>query len=408
MATEKPEGGANRIKRTPAKRKAATAKIKAKPKVKKRTAIDRSTEVTTAETPPRDSILGISSVRGRDITVFLRQLIMLLEAGTPILKSLNTLAERSQNAGTRGLVSDIAQYVEAGNPLWQAFERHPKFFSPVFINLIKASEASGTLVTILERLVKFRENREIMRKRVQGALFYPVILVLACFGVLLFISMVVVPEFKAMFNKLDMELPAYSKAFMATTEFIANYWGLFIVGAIAIVIIYLWYVRNPLHRLTADRVKLKVPILGNIILKTAMVEFSRTLSLLLRSGLTMMQTLDLVRHTIHNQAVAYVLRDVSDSVERGESIEGPLRDAPKIFPPVITDMLITGEESGQLDQISDQIADVYDEEVKISIVTLGEALQPILTVFIGVVVVLLMLAVFVPMIGMLDNLQGAG
>lgn len=400
--TDKPEGG---IKRKPVKRKAAAAKVKAKPKTRARKTIDISQEVVE-EAPKQQSFLSTYSVRNRDITVFLRQLIMLLEAGTPILKSLNTLALRGQTAGIRGLVGDVAQYVEAGNPLWQAFERHPKHFDPVFINLVRASEASGTLVTILERLVKYRSNREIMNKRIQGALFYPVILVLACLGVMLFISMVVVPEFKAMFDKLNMNLPIFTQRFIFVSDFLAQYWWAIFAAVFALIAIYkLWYVRNPLRRITADRVKLNIPIIGNIILKTSMVEFSRTLSLLLRSGLSMMATLDLVRNTIHNQAVAYTLRDVSDAVETGEGIEAPLRNAPGIFPPVVTDMLVTGEEAGKLDDIAEQIADVYDEEVNIAIITLGESLQPILTIILGIVVVLLMLAVFVPMIGMLDQLQ---
>jgi len=333
----------------------------------------------------------------------------LLEAGTPILKSLKTLSKRGEKAAVRELVADIAQYVEAGNPLWQAFERHPKHFDTVFVNLIKASEASGTLVTVLQRMVDYRERRELLRKRVRGGMLYPVILLFACMGVVMFIAKIVVPEFEAMFVKFGEELPPLTIYFMATAKAVGNYWWVAVVVVAALVLVYkLWYVRNPLRRLTADRLKLKIPIIGMILRKNAIVEFTRTFSLLLKSGLSMMATLELVRNAIHNRAFAETLQGMRDSVERGGGLEEPMREAEDIIPPVVTDMMVTGEESGRLDSIAEQVANTYDEEVNIAIASLGEALQPILTVFIGAIVILLMLAVFLPLISMLDSISGGG
>ncbi len=350
------------------------------------------------------------TVRHADVTAFLRQFIMLIESGTPILKGLKSLAERGERA-TRGMLSQIARDVEAGNPLWQAFQRHPHSFDDVFVNLIKASEASGTLVTVLRRVVVYRERRELLRKRLRGGMFYPVILLLACFAVVLFISKFVMPEFEEMFAKFGQtELPAITRVFMGVTNFIGRWWWACVLALLGVVALYkLWWTRDPLRRLGADRMKLRLPIIGPILRKSAIVEMTQILSLLLRGGLSMMQTLELVRNTIHNRAVAQVIQRVSNSVERGEGIEAPLRRAPAhVIPSVVTDMLVTGEESGRLDSIAEQIADTYEEEVNIAIGTLGEALQPVLTVFLGVLVVLLMLAVFVPMIGMLDTLGAAG
>lgn len=353
--------------------------------------------------------LTAGRIRSRDITVFLRQLIMLLESGTPLLKSLKTLAQRSQRAATRGLVADIAEYVEAGNPLWQAFERHPRYFGSIFVNLIKASEASGTLVTVLGRLVSYRERREMLVKRVRGALLYPIILVAACFAVVLVIAKVVVPQFELLFEQFGVKLPAYTVAFIGTSKFIASWWWLFVLIIAALIILYkVWYVRSPLRKLTADHLKLKLPIMGPILQKNAIVEFTRTMALLLRSGLSMMVTLDLVRHAINNQAVVHTVQALRDAVEQGQSLEQPLRDAEHVIPAVVTDMLVTGEESGQLDNIAEQIANTYEEEVQISINTLGEALQPILTVFLGCIVILLALALFFPLVGMIEGLAGGG
>jgi type IV pilus assembly protein PilC len=348
-------------------------------------------------------------VRQSDVTTFLRQFIMLLEAGTPILKALKTLSERGERASVRRLVADLAQYVENGNGLWQAFERHPQIFDTVFVSLIKASEASGTLVDVMRGIVVYREKSALLQKRILGGMLYPVILMVACFGVVLFITKVVVPEFEEMFSKFDVAMPAFTVYFMSVSRFIDKTWWLFGLLAIGLVCGYkFWYVRNAVRRITADRLKFRLPIVGPILRKHAVVEFTRTLSLLLRSGLSMMATLELTRNAIHNRAFAHVLQGVRDSVERGEGLEGPLREAGDIVPSVVTDMMVTGEETGRLDSIAEQVAYTYEEEVHIAVSTLGETLQPVLTIFLGVVVVLLMLAVFVPLLSMLDQLGSQG
>jgi type IV pilus assembly protein PilC len=400
MATnaDKPGGGMKRVRRV-AQRPAAVEPAE-------EAAIIRPEPVVAASIRPR--AVSIGSVRSGDITAFLRQLIMLIDAGTPLLRSLRTLSERGEKASVRALIADMTDYVEMGNPLWQAFERHPRHFDTVFVNLIKASEASGTLAPVLQRIVQYRERRELLRKRVRGAMLYPFILVFACFAVVMFIAMVVVPQFRDFFDKFGVEPPTLSRIFMGAANAVAMFWWVPVLVVIGLVIVYkVWYVQNPLRRITADRIKLSIPIVGPILIKNSIVEFSRTLSLLLKSGLSMMATLDLVRNAIHNRAFAQTLQAMRDSVERGAGLEQPLREASAIIPPVVTDMLVTGEESGRLDVIAEQIANTYEEEVNISISTLGEALQPILTVFLGVIVILLMLAVFLPMMSMVNQL-GAG
>jgi type IV pilus assembly protein PilC len=346
-----------------------------------------------------------SSIRRGDVTVFLRQMIMLLEAGTPILKSLRTLAQRGERAAMRNLIADIAAYVEAGNPLWQAFDRHPRYFDTVFVNLIRAAEASGTLVDVLKRVTTYREEREMLARRVRGAMIYPIILVVACFGVIILLTKVVVPEFAAMFEKANMPLPNQTRVFLAVSNLVAEFWYLPILLVIALIAVYkLWFVRNPVRRLTADRLKLKIPIIGPILHKNAIVEFTRTLSVLLRSGLSMMATLDLTRSAIHNRAVAQSLQDIRDSVEQGGGMEAPMRANADVLPPVVTDMFVTGEESGRVDLVAEQIADRYEEEVEIAVSTLGETLQPVFTLAIGVVVIILFISLFMPILGMIEQL----
>ena len=357
-------------------------------------------------------------VRRSDVTSFLRQLIMLLEAGTPILKSLKTLAERSgrassrrerrSRAATRDLIADITQYVEGGNPLWQAFDRHARHFDSVFVNLVKASEASGTLVTVLQRMVKYREERELLGKRVRGAMIYPVILVVACFGVMLLLTKLVVPEFEAMFERAKLEIPAATEWFLRTSNLFSSYWWVPIAAVVLLWLLYsFWYVRNPLRRLRADRIKLHLPVVGPIVHKNAIVELTRTMSLLLRSGLSMMATLELTRDAIHNRAVAEVLQALRNSIEKGEGMEAPLRAAAPTIPDEVGDMFITGEESGRVDAVADQVADLYEQEVQIAVESLGEALQPIFTVVVGLVVLVLFASLFYPLVTMIEQLSSA-
>lgn len=398
---EKPTGEVRRVRRVPKKGPAKTIEIAAEE------AVSMEEYVSPVSARPVTSF-PLMGVRHKDVTVFLRQLIMLLEAGTPILRSLDTLATRSDRAGVRALVSDIARYVEGGNPLWQAFERHRAHFGPVFVNLIKASEASGTLVPVLQRIVDYRERREILRKRVQGAMVYPAILLLACLGVVLIISKVLIPQFQELFARLEHQLPAGTLRFIAVTDFFGRYWLWFVGIIVALYVVHVFIARrNPLYRLRSDALKLRIPVIGPILRKHAIVELTRTMSLMLRSGLSMMVTLDLTRNVIHNRAVAHVLQGVRDSVERGSGIEGALRSS-RVIPGVVTDMLVTGEESGAIDRIADQIAKTYEEEVNIAIGTLGETLVPILTVLIGVVVLVLFYNLFLPMLKMMETLQGVG
>jgi MSHA biogenesis protein MshG len=345
----------------------------------------------------------------RRVIDFLRQLIMLLRAGTPILRSLQTLSKRTSSAGTRALIADITQYVEAGNPLWQAFDRHNRYFDRVFVNLIKASEASGTLVTVLGRVVTYRSEQAMMRKRVRGAMIYPVVLVIACVGVMLLLTKFVIPEFKDIFEKANIPTPPMTQGIFRVSDFVGNYWWTPFPVILVLFIAYKVGVNNsPLMRYYADAFKLRIPIVGSIIKKSALVELTRTLALLIRSGVPMMATLELTRSAITNRRIADCLQGVRDSIERGGGMEGPLRKSAPAIPHVMTDMIVTGEESGKVDEVCEQIADIYEEEVEIETRSLGEALQPIFTVIVGIGVMILFVALFLPLITSLDSLSGSG
>lgn len=394
--------GVKRLRRAPKRSAAAEAPAAAQVEQVMSIAVGPPAEA------PRRAWMG-GGPSPQDITTFLRQLIMMLEAGTPLLRSLQTLSQRGENKRIRALAYDISQYVEMGNPLWQAFRRNEAYFDPVFWNLVKASEASGTLVTVLRRLVTYRERREMLRRRVQSTLWYPAILVVACGAVITLIAKLVIPQFQQMLLQFGQPMPKWSGYFIGTIEFLTSL--KFVITAVVVivvlVILYKILVRNPLYRVVADRVKLAIPRVGpDIVRKYALVELTRSLGLLLRSGLSMMSTLELTERVIHNRAVANILRDMRDSVERGAGIEQPLRAHPRIVPGVVADMLVTGEEAGQLDDIAEHISETYEQEVNISVNSLGELIQPVMTLFIGVIVLLMFLSVYVPVIGMIQQSIG--
>lgn len=358
---------------------------------------------------PAAHAVATGYVSERRVIDFLRQLIMLLRAGTPILRSLQTLSKRTSSAGTRALISDITQYVEAGNPLWQAFDRHNKYFDRVFVNLIKASEASGTLVTVLGRVVTYRSEQAMMRKRVRGAMIYPFVLVVVCVLVMLLLTKFVIPEFKDIFEKANIPTPLLTQKIFAVSDFVGTWWWLPFPVVLVLYIAYKLGVNNsPLMRYYADAIKIRIPIVGSIVKKSALVELTRTLALLIRSGVPMMATLELTRSAITNRRIADCLQGVRDSIERGGGMEGPLRKSAPAIPHVMTDMIVTGEESGKVDEICEQIADIYEEEVEIETRSLGEALQPLFTVIVGIGVMILFVSLFLPLITSLDQLAGSG
>lgn len=365
-------------------------------------------EERPVSTRPTTSWWQVRPVRERDITAFLRQLIMMLEAGTPLLRSLRTLETRSERQGVRDMVQSMREYVEAGNPLWQAFAREDRYFSPVTVNMIKASEASGTLTIVLQRIVDFRERRELMTRRIRSAAFYPVVLILFAFAVVTLIAVWVIPQFEEIFEAFELEPSGVSEFFFAAAWLLSVTWWIILLIVLALALAYVfWWTRSPVRRTYGDRLRLRLPIIGPIAKKNAIAEFTRTFGLMLRSGLSMLVTLDLCRNAMSNRAYVHVIQDMRDSVERGEGLERPLRQAEKerLFPGTVVDMLITGEETGKLDVICEQIADRYDEEVSIQVDTIGEAIQPIIVILLGLVVAGLAIALFGPLVQMIEKIS---
>lgn len=347
-------------------------------------------------------------IRNRDITVFLRQLIMMFESGTPILKALKSLSRRGENKSVRALVGGIADYVEAGNPLWQAFAREGRAFSPVEVNLIKAAEASGSLPTVLKRIAEYREQSERLTRKVQVALIYPAVLVTVAVALVIILSVFVIPAFKEIFDTMGAKIGGFSAFIMWAADVVTGYWWIAVAIFVGLIALYkLWFVRDPMRRLMADKIKLRVPLFGTLARKRVTADFMATFSMLLRSGVSMMATLDLCKNAVSNRAYVGVIQDMRDSIEAGEGLEAPLRKAEKdgYIDGVVVDMLLTGEESGGLERVAEQIATTYEEDIEIAVSGLTEAITPVFVVLMGFVVGAIVLGMFLPLISMIETIS---
>ncbi len=366
--------------------------------------------VEVEESPPAGSprFLGLRTVSDREINAFLNQLILMLDAGTPLLRALKTLSVRGKSRSMRFLVTQVADYVENGNALWQAFQRHGDYFDAVFVNMVKASEASGQLVPVLRQLLEEREARAELRNKLIVATIYPTIVLIAFIAVMLFISRVVIPEFKNLFEQSGIELSGYSAWFFNSVNTVTSLPAVIAILAVivAVVVVYKSLRRNDGTRAQLDALKLRMPIFGPIARSTAVYQMTRNLALMLRSGLSMLVTLDLVRGAVANQAISNMIYKVRESVEQGAGIETPMRSHEHLIPPLITDMLVTGEESGQLEEISDKVAESEREEIEKRIGILGEMLLPILILILAIPVLMLVLALMGPIFELMQG--GAG
>ena len=358
-----------------------------------------------------DKILGISfgarRIPQEIITSFLRQLVMLLEAGVPLLKVINTLSTRVSHRAFDSLLKDVADRIESGNTLWQSLSHHPKYFNHLFVSVIKAGESSGTLTQIITRLADYREKKALLRRQVQSAMAYPLVIFAASIAVLILFLVLVLPEFETLFISFDIELPAITRWALAFAHGLVKFWWLWIAMAAALVGLVVAYGRTPSGRLNIDRWKLKVPIFGRIMTQKVVADFAHTFATLLNAGISILETLDLTKEAVGNTAFAQDLQQVRESIERGEGLEKPLRRS-KVVPPLVTDMLATGEEAGALDRISLQMAVIFEKEVENSVNTLKSLIEPIMILGLGLVVMFLTLSFFWPYISIINQVSALG
>ncbi len=327
--------------------------------------------------------------------LFSRQMYTLLKAGVPILRALAGLQESTFNATLKGVIEAIRLDLEAGKELSSALQRHQKIFGDYYISLVRVGETTGLLDEVFLRLFEFLEFEKEMRQRVKSALRYPIFVISAMAGAIVLINVLVIPVFAKVFETMKAELPLPTRVLLGFSEFMVNYWFVLIAIAIGAVVAFRSWIATTAGRHAWDRYKMRIPVAGKIILKATLARFARSLALAMRAGVPIVTGLNVVVHVVDNSFIARRIEQMRDGVERGESIARTAA-ATGVFTPVVLQMIAVGEETGELDDLMFEVAELYEREVDYELKTLASQIEPILIVFLGVLVLMLALAVFLP------------
>ena len=345
-------------------------------------------------------------VKSKVLMIFTRQLATLIDSGLPLLRSLNVLAKQERDKLMKRTTDKLADSVQSGSTFSDALALHPKIFNDLYVNMVKAGEVGGVLELVLTRLSEFQEKAAKIKNKIISAMVYPIIVMTMALGILCFLMIFIVPRFQVIFQDLlgDKPLPPVTQFVIGFSGFMQNH-GLILLGIIvAIGFLYNLVGRTGRGRLVIDNFKLRMPLFGNLNRKTAISRFARTLGTLVTSGVPILQALNITRETAGNAAIALALARVHDSVKEGESIVQPL-EASKQFPPMVVSMVDVGEETGKLPEMLLKVADVYDDEVDNAVAALTSMLEPIMIVFLAVIVGTIVLALFTPLISIITGLQ---
>ncbi len=340
-------------------------------------------------------------VKTDEIVLFTRELVTLLRAGVPMLTALEALSgQSSQKMGE--VVNSIYVDVMSGNSLSQAMDKHPKVFSKLFVNSIKAGEMSGSLDEVLERMASVLKHDEETKKKVKSAMRYPILVIIAMSIAFIIILNMVIPKFALIFEGLGMDLPMATKILLGASRFMQSYILHIIIGLGGLFGAFKLYTQNPKGKYWWDETKMKLPLVGNLITKSAMARFTKMFETLNKSGLPILQTLQTVSGAVGNAAIEKTIQRVAIGVEKGEGIAGSMKRH-QLFPPMVVRMISIGEQSGSLDEMLASVAEHYDVEVEYAIKGLTAMIEPILTLVLGGAVIVMAFGIFLPM----WNLTGA-
>lgn len=381
----------------------ASAQIKAQ-NVFPTAVVEVSGAATNAATPKAAKTGG--RIPSKVLTVFTRQLATLIDAGLPLLRSLRTLVKQEKNPMLRGTMQVLAEAVESGSTFSEALAQHPKMFNKLYINMVKAGELGGVLETVLARLAEFQEKSQRIKGKVVSAMVYPIVVLFIAVVILLFLMIFIVPKFEAIF--VDMlegkPLPVLTVIVIAISRFTMGYWWVILIligGAIGG---YKAMTATPAGSAFKDKMFLSMPMFGDLMKKTSIARFSRTLGTLVQSGVPILQALNITKDTAGNVVISAAIAKVHDAVKEGESMVTPL-EASGLFPPMVISMIQVGEETGNLPIMLNKIADVYEEEVDVSVSGLTSVIEPIMIVALAAIVGTIVIALFLPLVSIITQLS---
>ncbi len=347
----------------------------------------------------------IGGVSAKALVTFTRQFSVLQDAGLPVLRSLRILEKQNKPGVLKNSLIDVVDDVESGSTLSEAFAKHPKCFDRLYVNMIKAGEAGGALEIILRRLAEFKEKAQSLKRRIQGAMVYPIVVILVAMSILTGIMIFIIPKFEKIFSEFKLKLPALTQALIDTSRWFVKYWYVLPLFPLGIWLIYKLIKLNKQGAYALDRTILFIPIMGQIVEKTVVARTTRTLGTLISSGVPILEALAIVRETAGNAVFEKMYQKVYESIREGETIAHPMKKS-RLVNDMVVNMIDVGEETGDLDTMLNKIADVYDEEVDVLVESLIRMLEPLMTVVLGVIVGTIVIALFMPLLGLLEGLSG--
>ena len=353
----------------------------------------------------KGQVIAIGGVSSKQLATFTRQFSTLQDAGLPVLRSLKILEGQMKPGVLKNALIDVCDDVESGATLSEAFAKHPRCFDRLYVNMVKAGEAGGALEVILQRLAEFKEKSQSLKRKIIGAMIYPCVVILVAFGILSFIMIVVIPKFKQIFQDFGMKLPKITQTLLDISDFMVDFF--WIVPVVLVGLFILWKLVR-LHRtgrFVTDWIKLHLPIIGKIIQKTVIARTTRTLGTLVSSGVPILESLSIVKETANNAVYERMYQRVFESIREGETIAQPMKES-RLMDDMVVNMVDVGEETGDLDKMLYKIADYYDEEVDVAVQSLVKLLEPLMVVFLGVCVGFIVIALFYPMLSILEKLSG--
>ncbi|MBI1913635.1 MAG: type II secretion system F family protein [Planctomycetes bacterium] len=346
----------------------------------------------------------IGGVSAKSLCTFTRQFSTLQDAGLPVLRSLKILEHQMKPGVLKNALIDVVDDVESGSSLSEAFGKHPKCFDRLYVNMVKAGEAGGALEVILKRLADFKEKSQSLKRKIIGAMVYPVVVICVAVGILTFIMIYIIPKFEKIFKDFKMKLPAMTETLMATSRWFANYWYILPLIPLCFWLLIKLIRLNRTGAYALDRFYLWIPIMGTLIEKTTIARTTRTLGTLVASGVPILEALSIVRETCTNAVFERMYLRVYESIREGDTIAQPLKES-RLVDDMVVNMIDVGEETGDLDTMLYKIADVYDEEVDVLVESLLSLLEPVMIVILGGIIGLIVISLFMPLIKLLDGLS---
>ena len=348
-------------------------------------------------------------VKSKVLTTFTRQLATLVDAGLPLLRGLRVLEKQERHPTLKNIIGELALSIEGGSTFSEGLAQHPKVFNRLFVNMVKAGELGGVLEVVLARLSEFMEKAQKIKGKVIAAMFYPVAVLVVATAILIILMVKVVPAFKQVFEGMleGSQLPAFTRLVLGISEAIKDHIVYTMGGVAVFVVIFLLFIRTKFGRHAWDKFKLKMPVVGPVVNKVAISRFTRTLGTLVSSGVPILQALTIVKETAGNVIIGNAVSMVHESVKEGETITAPL-EASGVFPPMVISMVDVGEQTGALPEMLLKIADNYDEEVDNAVAAMTSLLEPIMIVFLAIVVGSIVIAMFLPLIALMNGIDQVG